>query len=217
VSLLENVQMNAGMQYFIIIDGYGGDFGDYVLSVSSIIGICFHGSCPPGSVLEGEPELMDGYVDAYNGGCNSPEFGNPFQMLEANEPGGHLTFCGKGGWYDDGLRDTDWFTVILDPEGAGVLECSLCGEFPTNLFELGPQNCDEVGVLQAALSQWEWAYMTIVGTPGDLVWLWVGPTTYSPPPGFIGHEYEYILELVGLQGPVATDPHTWTQVKGLYR
>ena len=38
--------------------------------------------------LEGEPELVEGYVDAHNGGCGSPEFGNPFQQI--NEP----EFCG---------------------------------------------------------------------------------------------------------------------------
>ena len=30
--------------------------------------------CPAGAALEGEPPLVDDYVDAYNGGCNSPEF-----------------------------------------------------------------------------------------------------------------------------------------------
>jgi len=217
VSALIGVPMNAGMQYYIVIDGYGGDCGEYVLYFGSIPGPCYTGSCPPESELEGEPELMDGYVDAYNGGCNSPEFDTPFQMLEADQPGGALSFCGKSGWYDDGFRDTDWFTVILDPDGNGILECSLCGVYPTYLFELGPHDCDQVGVLQQVQSAFTWADMTIVGAPGDVVWLWVGSSSFYPPPGYEGHEYEYILELDGLQGPVATDPHTWTQVKGLYR
>ena len=37
--------------------------------------------CPAGAELEGEPPLMDGYVDSWNGGCNSPEFDYPFQYL----------------------------------------------------------------------------------------------------------------------------------------
>ena len=173
VSALFSVPINGSMQYYIVIDGYGGDCGEYTLYFNESYNpwdFCYE-DCPPAGDLEGEPELMDGYVDAYNGGCASPEYGSPFQMLEANLPGGSLSFCGKSGWYDDGFRDTDWFTVILDPDGNGILECSLCGVYPTYLFELGPHDCDQVGVLQQVQSAFTWADMTIVGAPGDVVWL----------------------------------------------
>jgi len=97
VSRIEDAPIPGGHTIYIVIDGYGGDCGQYTMEVSTVIGTCYWGACPPGSVLEGEPEIMDGYQDAYNGGCNSPEFGSPFQSLEAFEPGGHLTFCGRAG------------------------------------------------------------------------------------------------------------------------
>ena len=62
--------------------------------------------CPAGAELEGEPPLVDDYEDAYNGGCNSPEFGNPFSTIAS------AIFCGVTGWYLNGgieTRDTDWF------------------------------------------------------------------------------------------------------------
>ncbi len=33
-SRLENVPLAAGVQYFLVIDGYGGDFGDYLLQIT---------------------------------------------------------------------------------------------------------------------------------------------------------------------------------------
>ncbi len=118
VSMIEEAYLNAGEFYFIVIDGYGGDAGDYILNMET--------SVPPepyilecDGIPEGEPPLEDGYYDAYNGGCNSPEFGYPFLAMDG-DANGQLEFCGKSGWFEANgfnLRDTDWFTAIIGPLG----------------------------------------------------------------------------------------------------
>ena len=63
----------------MIVDGYGGDCGDYVINIETFEPCVV--DCPAGAELEGEPALVDGYADEFNGGCNSPEFGNPFSAI----------------------------------------------------------------------------------------------------------------------------------------
>ena len=85
-----------------------------------------------GATLEGEPELVDDYVDAHNGGCNSPDQGSPFGVIASE------VFCGVSGWYTyqgANYRDTDWFTVTLPP--GGVLTITADADYPTYVFELG--------------------------------------------------------------------------------
>jgi len=67
-------------------------------------------NCEPGDTLEGEPPCYDGYIDTYNGGCNSQP--PVFQPIACGE-----TICGAGGTFDDGwTRDTDWYEVqITEP------------------------------------------------------------------------------------------------------
>ncbi len=111
VSRLENVLFVGAMRSFIVVDGYGGLFGDYVLTLVEYVPCLL--DCPVEGLAEGEPPLEDGYQDAHNGGCNSPEFGTPFQDLYGDADG-ELIFCGVSGWYQvDGnpYRDTDWFNV----------------------------------------------------------------------------------------------------------
>ncbi|MGH8016203.1 MAG: GEVED domain-containing protein, partial [Candidatus Zixiibacteriota bacterium] len=57
--------------------------------------------CPGGSTDEGEP-----CGDDTNGGCNSPV--PIFRDITCGE-----TVCGTG-WFDGGLRDTDWYRLVLD-------------------------------------------------------------------------------------------------------
>ena len=68
-----------GAPYHVVIDGFGGDAGEYVITVSESEPCVIE--CPVGGELEGEPPLVDDYADAFNGGCNSPEFGAPFDSL----------------------------------------------------------------------------------------------------------------------------------------
>ena len=115
-SKIENVALFGGNTYYIVIDGYGGDFGPYVINVNTYDHCSVY--CPEDAVPEGEPTLSNGYEDAYNGGCNAPEFGNPFQRIDwtNDEDGvppydGFAWLCGKSGWYTGpsggNYRDTD--------------------------------------------------------------------------------------------------------------
>ena len=66
--------------------------------------------CPPSSQIEGEPRCGNGYVDNFNGGCNSTP--PVFSVVSCN------TICGETGTYlFDGQErsDTDWYRITLSP------------------------------------------------------------------------------------------------------
>ena len=218
VSLIEAMPVTAGATYMIAVDGYGGDSGDYILDISEFI-------VPPPCFLtcdgrpEGEPELMDGYEDTYNGGCNSPEYDNPFlDLTEAANDNGELTFCGISGWYNDNqTRDTDWMYVAVGE--IGLIEWTLDAEYPVYGFLLGGY-CDS-GITvddQITAGSCMPATMVIQGSPGNVIMLWVGPTEYHGPPGFVGHEFKYIGDFTGLYPPIApVDKVSIDSIKSLYR
>jgi len=213
-SLIRAAPIIGGAEHFIIIDGYGSDHGDYVMEVSEYVPC--EVSIPSGAMHEGEPPLEDGYLDAHNGGCTSPEFGTPFQML-TGDPEGRLLFAGRSGWYNDGYsRDTDWFLAEIGP--GGTVEVIITTEIQSYFFELGPQDCDEVAVV----SQWQIQEcseesVSITGEPGGLAWLWIGPTYYEMPDGWNDNEYTYLLDISGLApGTVAVEARSWSGVKALF-
>jgi len=209
VSRLEFLPVVPGETYYLVIDGYGGASGEYELSIDvwpiETVG------CPYGSQLKGEPELVDGYLDAHNGGCNSlGDLGwAPFQELTGT------SFCGVAGWYTGSgggdVRDTDWFTITLPATGEVTITAD--ADLPSLLFHLGPPDCDQVAVLQSVEFGPFWQQeLTIAGPPGTEVWAWVGSTVFTAPPGF-GNEYAYVL---WLDLPVATRTLTFSEVKALY-
>jgi hypothetical protein len=205
VSKIEGFHFEAGMTYYIVIDGYYNAAGDYVLRLNEYLGPWFE--CPTIAELEGEPPLEDGYVDDYNGGCNAWDApgGPPFQRITSN------VFCGVTGWYDVGnltYRDTDWFLVELPP--GGMLTIDAQAIFETLLFELGPHDCATVGVLQEQVFGNDMGgQMIVTGEPGTDVWLWVGPDwDYDPVPNW---EYGLFIE-----GIVSVQERTWTSIKGLF-
>ena len=107
LSLLENIEMFAGNTYYIIVDGWGGECGDYELIITEFVPCVVE--CPEWGIPEGEVCPEDGYVDNYNGGCNSdPPIFSPIACGE--------TVCGIGSTYlfdGSNYRDTDWYEVIL--------------------------------------------------------------------------------------------------------
>jgi hypothetical protein len=66
-SRIEAVPMEAGGEYYIVVDGYGADCGEYALEVT-LHEPCVV-ECPPGALHENEPPCGDNYYDMYNGGC----------------------------------------------------------------------------------------------------------------------------------------------------
>ena len=218
VSMIEGMVATAGVNYMIAVDGYGSNEGEYIINISEF-------EVEPPCILtcaglaEGEPELMDGYEDAFNGGCNSPEFGNPFlDLTEAADGNGDLEFCGISGWFNDNTtRDTDWMYVAFGE--LGLIEWTLDAEYPVYGFLLGGDcaagiTVDEQITAGACLP----ATMVLQGNPGDVIMLWVGPTEYGGPAGFVGHEFNYVGNFTGLfPGVTATDNVSFDGIKSLYR
>lgn len=218
VSFISEVSLYGGVEYFIVVDGYGGDSGDYILN------LYFTMPYPPCTIIcdgfpENEPPLGPDYDDAYNSGCGGSSFGFPFQDLNGDS-NGDLVFCGTSGWFEYGgsdFRDTDWFTVIVG--GTGTIEWTLDAEQETYGMLLGPSNCDEVGPLENFIvGPCVPGTLILQGDPGEIIWLWVGPTEFTGPPGFEGYEYHYISTFTGLQaGVIATDRVSFDSIKSLYR
>jgi hypothetical protein len=211
-SQLDNVPLVAGQTYYIVVDGYSSASGSYSLNFGVCCGPILE--CPPGGVAEGEPPLGDGYVDNFNGGCNTP--GYPFQTLAGDDAGDYV-LCGVSGWYanpDGNFRDTDWYLLTVGLTGA--IEVTVEAEYATYFFELGPRDCANVGIVQQILAEpGNQVTMTISGyAPGDVAWFWAGPTVFSPPGG--EDMYDYVVWFTGLV-PVAAAPTTWSTVKALYQ
>ncbi|MEZ4389015.1 MAG: hypothetical protein R3D98_15825 [Candidatus Krumholzibacteriia bacterium] len=206
VSKIEQLPLSGAAKYYLVIDGYGEEAGDFVLTISEFEPCVV--ACPAGAQLEGEPPLVDGYQDAYNGGCNSPEFGNPFQSIWS------WGFCGKSGWFvsPDGSqsRDTDWYELVVP--GYGYIEIVGDAEFATYMFELAPQDCGSVAVVQNVVAgPCSEGTITIPGSPGSTVWFWVGPTTFDG-----SGEYDYVLYTNWWSAAVRTESHSWSTVKQLF-
>ncbi|HOX24288.1 MAG TPA: FlgD immunoglobulin-like domain containing protein [Candidatus Krumholzibacteria bacterium] len=205
VSALSRIPVDpAAAPYHLIIDGYGGEHGEYVLQMTEYVP-CVIDLDEWDIVDEDEPPLEDFYVDAHNGGCNSPQYGNPFQAFGPGFPSTEYRLGGRSGWYFSGgwpgnSRDTDWFLTRLDSDGH--LRFYLDAEEETYLFQLGPLDCDSLAVLQQVVAgPCSRVSMDVAGEPFAEIWLWVGPTTFTPPSGFVGHEYSYLLEVWDFQWP----------------
>ncbi len=212
VSKIIGASLLGGITYYIIIDGYGFQHGQYVLHLEE-----YHPCeifCPDGADQEGEPPLVDGYVDALNGGCNSVEMLGyaPFQTIEGS------VFCGTSGWYlnnNSAFRDTDWYTMTI-PE-TGYIEISAIAELSTTMYELVIPDCESVSIIQEIiLPPCEEQTMTITGEAGTQTWLWVGSSTIASPSYFNGSEYNYTL-FTNFQTPVSIEHMNWDKIKALYR
>jgi hypothetical protein len=126
-SWIEYLEITEGNTYYVVVDGYGGDFGDYLFSMHPTpFAVPCEVTCPPGAFDENEPDCYDGYVDETNGGCGG------FPPIWQH-PGLNTYVCGTSGNYDDNmLRDLDWFEFTLDEDR--TLEVSLCAEFPVRFW-----------------------------------------------------------------------------------
>lgn len=211
VSRLPNVMLIAGLPYYIVVDGYGIDCGDYVIEITETTGCVVE--CPAGGVPEGEPPLHDDYVDNYNGGCNSTP--PVFQTLEAVDDPDCITLCGVTGNYTYmgvSYRDTDWFEVV---SVGNSIECAIAAEWPVYLFDLAPTDCAGVAVnlLVEVLTCPDQYFLSIPSSPGMLHWLWVGPNAW----GIYPMNYDYILDVCGIFGTVATENASWGGVKEMYK
>jgi len=214
-SYLEDVPAYAGHTYFIVIDGYGGDCGQYELEITEWVPCVVVPPCPENAVPEGEPPLVDFYDDAYNGGCCcETQVWQEINWIDPETGCGWL--CGVSGWfyYYGAMRDTDWFEVTA---AGDQIDWTLDAEFRTNMFVLST-DCHNLQVLYSAVEVGPCDPQTLSfpTIPGEIYWLWVGPTdflSFDEP-----FEFDYLMEVCGITYDVVTVvPLSWGALKETYR
>jgi hypothetical protein len=214
LSYLE-MSVYAGHTYYFIVDGYGGDCGEYVFDIVMGCGVV-PVECPPGAQLEGEEDCYNNYEDHFNGGCNSvPEVFSWIQS--AGPPGDRITICGTSGTYDyfgSSYRDTDWYEIQVIEEN-DLTFCAVA-EFPLLIFFIdGNYGCAGLQVISYSTAD---PYMEacLEGTfdPGTY-WLWVGPSIFTG----VECGSDYVMTLDGFTGGIISPAQatTWGSLKELFK
>lgn len=211
-SYLAMVPVTAGHDYFIVVDGYGGDCGVYDLRVFEHVPCVIE--CPPGAMPEGEPDCYDGYIDQYNAGCSML-----FPKFQGIEPScDPIVICGTTGVFMFGsltYRDSDWFELNL-AEGAYVCFAG-DAEIPAYYMIIdGRSGCSG---LQIAVYEIAGPCAPMSGfcpfCDTGTWWMWVGSTAWdlSYTCGSI-----YWMEITGyVGGPSPAASTTWGTIKELFR
>jgi hypothetical protein len=178
-----------------VVDGYGGASGPYELNV--YCEVC-ETECPWWmAVAEGEPDMVNEYVDVINGGCNSnpPVFQNIDWVAQEDNCG---WVCATTGWYYFGgqlYRDTDWYSVTAASTFMRW-EVYTVEPHPVAMYVLAPDyTCTDIEILQSAQTgdppECYGLIELLDAIPGQEYWLWVGPT--FEPPTTVPYTYEYYL------------------------
>ena len=208
-SFMENIFLYAGNTYYFVVDGYNEDCGDYVLEIIPF-DLC---DLTPGAsaIIEGEPECGDGYVDNYNGGCNSdPPVFQP--LMPSADP---ITIFGTSGTFDNFSRDTDWYQIYVSASNTITLEA--VAEFPLLIFFLNgnlPLGCNDPDMVVSSATAPPCTEISLTETVGPgIYWLWVGPSVFSCQPCGLN----YMIEVSGYVGPSPVEDASWTTIKALYR
>jgi hypothetical protein len=213
VSRIEEVELVAARGYYVVVDGYGSEDGNYQLEVRELV------ACDltiPNEVLEeGEPTLHDGYVDMYNGGCNSQEYGYPVSAI-AGDANGDVIIHGRTGWYNTWTKDYDWYAVQAG--ATGVVEVVLAAEQLTILGVSEPYECSWYDWdVRETVERCETRTVEVGADGGAYMWIVVVPRQNTLPFDQNGAEYDYLLTLSGIQGSVEVESKTWGAVKSLFR
>lgn len=203
-----NFSATSGQTYYFVVDGFSTNCGSYIINVTPPPPGC-DPSCPPGSLVEGEPPCGPGYQDHWNGGCNSTP--NVFGEIFADCP----VVCGMSGTFDGSTRDTDWFECYGT---GGVMTATCCASFPLQLIFIYGTDCSNPTYdIITANPNVEVSLSRTVGA-GSYVWIWVGPSVFDGVPC----ESSYLLTMTGIGGggigcTVPVKNSTWGTIKSLYR
>jgi hypothetical protein len=213
-SEITQAPVTAGNTYYVVVDGYDNACGEYALEVAesppnAVV-------CPGGAVLEGEPDCHDGYVDDFNGGCNSDP-----PVFASIPCAASVAVCGTyGGFFDPATgfdaRDTDWYHV---PEPPWYLNPTICvtGEIETLFGYLDPSaGCaGELDFLESAIVG---PYETICFSPPIAgIWVFVAPASFGPDAGPCGSSYiAYFDDCCEIELPTETTPTSWGAIKEKY-
>jgi len=217
-SLLMTNMMVPGETYFVVIDGYGGSHGDYILHLFYYLPYTVY--CSSEFVDDGEPPLEDDVPDTYNSGCDGSST-DPAIIPLLGDASGHLPLCGSLGWItidDEVVMDIDWYSLTVGATGA--IDCLARIARPTHFTVMRPGGCDGIEVIQTTSFSipGQDEPFQILGEPGEELWLRVAMDP-SPPPcgGETPQDQTYRLSMDGLQGTVAVEGMSLSSVKSLYR
>ncbi len=205
----------SGTNYYIVVDGYGGDCGNYQMDIT-LDEIC-DVVCDPDAMAEEEPTLVDGYEDNYNGGCNSvPEAYQSFHWIN-DDDGDCGRLCGVSGWHlgpaGEEYRDTDWFMVTANSTS---LEIEVESEYEALVYVLDVSDCLNIGVVAGPWypAPCELTNMVAAVTPGMTYVVFVAPNTFTGPV----YEFDYTLRICGHYWDVVPNEEaTWGDVKTMFR
>ncbi|MBM3321511.1 MAG: hypothetical protein FJY73_12630 [Candidatus Eisenbacteria bacterium] len=203
-----------GHTYYIVVDGYGGDCGEYALGIHEILYDVL--VCPGGALFEGEEDCYDAYDDQYNSGCS----GYPipvFTTLSGTPGGAPFSLCGTSGTFlRQGVqyRDTDWYELHVAETNTILFECA--ASFSVRIFMIdGNNGCGGYQILDwdTADAFPDWASLTRTFDPGTY-WFWVGPSVFSGVPcGSL-----YVMTIAGYTSPpTAAEAGSWGNIKALFR
>ncbi|MEE8417096.1 MAG: IPTL-CTERM sorting domain-containing protein [candidate division Zixibacteria bacterium] len=195
VSRLINVFFAAGNTYYIVIDGYGGQHGNYVLDIFELVECV---DCPPGATPEGEPDCHDGYDDHTNGGCGSVPV--VFGDVSCGE-----TICGESGTFlYDGAqtRDTDWYNFYLAEDREVTITAMAEFDMWVFIIEMGPDiPCEGFQILYNEIAPICEEYSFSVNLTAGGYWIWVAPESFEGVP--CGSPY-YFTVTCGGQNEIPT-------------
>jgi chitodextrinase len=198
-SLLPSCSLSAGT-YYLVVDSWGVDSGDYGLTVNfqEPIGPCEDYDCT-GLDEEGEGWTMD---DTVNGGCIS----DPNVWMPLDVPG---EICGTFYTYNNGetdSRDTDWYEVLLFGDSYLTVEAFSCA---TTTYSVALYNgtCDApVQIAWMDGDAFGEVGFTSECLPAGTYWVIVLPNVFTG----ISEETAYYLNVsvttLNLTGTIATEP-----------
>ncbi len=179
--------LNAGELYYIIVDGYDINAGDYVLTITDNCAI----ECQPGDVTECPEVLGDTGWDDCNGACNNGNGIPTWQNITLGQ-----TVCGRA-FAMGGGRDTDSYRFTLAEPCS--LRITLNSEFPTQLLIMN-DGCPWVDF--PFFTQWAYTCSTVTYItsclPAGSYNFWVGPNAFLGITEF--REYRVQLEPIPCSG-----------------
>jgi len=220
-SRLEFLPLMGGEVYYIIVDGWGGELGQYQILVEETVPCLVE--CPPLGILEGEEELHDGYVDYFNAGCYS-DWAAPLDYLSVIEGQGdnQAVACGIGGFWRDHpdfplnpYWDDDWYVVHASTERDGV---SVTVEVEKSCFvyeiQLPDGTCDQGLILQTVIVRpCEPTEIVALGDGTQPIYFWITGLFQTYP----DYEFAYLLSFDGIEdAAVRTESRSWSSVKSLF-
>lgn len=214
-SKIEYLEVQAGTTYYIVVDGYEGDWGSYQLAVAPTTAFAL--DCAAGGRVEGEPPLDGSGDDNFNSGCTTG--GLYFQTITGGLDG-MLEICQVAGWNDEGASyyfDVDWLEATVGP--GGLFHCEFDADWTVDCRVFAAGTCVfEEQLAYARGGRGTPGVIDLEAAPGIALWLYFAPASSNPPIPSTPYMYDYVVEVTGLApAAAANEAMGWGAVKSLYR